>query len=119
MPFFQPLDRASAIQWIQANPHSPVLRPCNFTAVHPHILAVTYMGENNLIYHSLVERSGGTFIHVLYNKSAVVRTQIYYESETEMEQALRSITYCEDDPSPPSSRRAEAPLTTGLTEDPC
>ena len=100
MPFFQPFDRASATQWVQTNPHRPVLRPCNFTAVHPHILAVTYRGEDNTIRHSLVERVGNAFLHVLYHESAFVRTRIRYESEAEMEQALRSLQKGEEDPSP-------------------
>ena len=118
MPFFQPLDRPSATLWVRANPQSPVLRPCNFTETHPHILAVTYL-VHGVIYHSLVERVENSFYNVIWNGSLFERTSYQYSSEKALQDALIQFSLFEpplDDPIPVCRTDRGGVLDA---EDPC
>lgn len=105
MPFFQPLDRPSATLWVRANPQSPVLRPCNFTETHPHILAVTYL-VRGVIYHSLVERVGEAFYNVRHKEGTFERIRSPYSSEKELIHILLQYATAQEvdeDPTPVGS----------------
>jgi len=97
------MTRQEAIQWIHANPQSPVLRPCGYTGMAPQVLAITYTYRGR-IHHSLVERIGDDFYEVVasLNQGTPLfrRNGNYYSSESELERALHRILSKDEDPSP-------------------
>jgi len=110
MPFFQDMDRASATQWILANPLHPVLRPCTYTRTYPQILVVTYR-VNTHVLHSLVEQDGDAFYSVIWATRGQWTRETRYPSAQVLEQTLLLLL-------DPGDEADEDPAPYEVSEDP-